>query len=105
MDIYSIGEEKCIDGVWGREVNGRFYDWVSQNDGEGLYRKLDIDSLFYQPYAAYDAKVSLNGETVYVQSKEYLKAYTPKHIKDLENLKRGDIVWVITGGAWSVMTF
>jgi hypothetical protein len=100
MNIYEIGTEKCIDGVWGREVNGRFYTWYAES-GQ-LYRELDIDNPEYHYFVYYDVSrgsTSLGVERSYLEYKNgktgtVLTQYIPKHIKDLENLKRGDVVWV-----------
>jgi hypothetical protein len=100
MDIYEIGTEKCIDGVWGREVNGRFYTWYDERGR--LYRELDTDNPEYCHFVYYDVNRELTSfgvERIYLfskikKSKTELTQYIPKHIKDLENLKRGDVVWV-----------
>jgi hypothetical protein len=100
MNIYDIGEEKCIDGTWGREMNGRFY---TRHDQRGLlYRALDTDNPEYHHFVYYDVSrepTSSSFETLFMYSKNnkngtVLTQYVPKHIKDLENLKLGDIVWV-----------
>lgn len=117
MNIYEIGEEKCIDGVWGREVNGRFYTHyeasaVIVDDALRLCRMLDVSSG--------DSFWAMRGIELGFASKyeevtaEFLSSprktkYTPKHIKDLENLKRGDVVWVkihtSRGVMWSSTRF
>lgn len=104
MDIYSIGEEKCIDGLWGRMVNGRFYTHTV-NKHPLLVRKLDTLSQPNSYYATLldDGRESvdynLSGSTLYTK-------YTIKPI----NLKRGDIVWVKTstklnGDVWSPVVY
>jgi hypothetical protein len=99
MDIYSIGEEKCIAGVWGREVSGRFYTHYSLIDTSNvgnLYRKLDVSCTFATYYAqaqAKDCETSLK-EVASTGMFAEIVEYTPKHLKDLENLKRGDEVWI-----------
>jgi hypothetical protein len=100
MNIYEIGTEKCIDGVWGREVNGRFYTWYAE--AGRLYRELDTDNPEYHHFVYSDVShepTSSGFESLYMHSKNkktgtVLTQYIPKHIKDLENLKRGDVVWV-----------
>ena len=119
MNIYDIGEEKQINGVWGREVNGRFYTWCEEPMGF-LYRELDTDNGEYQHLAYCDVNQNvtpLKYENLYVHPRNkrtgtggtVLTKYIPKHIKDLENLKRGDIVWVLhktdRGDEWVNTTF
>jgi hypothetical protein len=94
MNIYEIGEEKCIEGVWGREVNGRFYTYVKDNDTKHLYRKLSVNTTESSYFAWCSCNASDGCEYVISDVNYAYHAYTPKHIKDFENLKRGDVVWV-----------
>jgi hypothetical protein len=93
MDIYDIGTEKCIDGVWGREVSGRFYTYYFKSDNcLTLYRKVDVDNEENDWFVS--LKVGAHLESVTCTKQSWLTKYTPNHTKDLENLKRGDVVWV-----------
>lgn len=99
MNIYDIGVEKCINGVYGREVNGRFYNLIVQENKLG--RLLDVDTDPAVLIYTLATLVEHNGVTHYTyeeavnSSMLFYKFYPkPKHIRDLENLKRGDIVWV-----------
>lgn len=93
MDIYSIGEEKRIDGVWGRVVGKRFYDSItsvtSMPSEGGLSRKISIESI--HPFYAVFVKGTIF-EHEYMLSHPDIKVekYKPKPIEH----KRGDIVWV-----------
>ena len=93
MGIYSIGEEKCIDGVWGRAVGNRFYNFISSvtsipSEG-GLSRKIFIDSV-HQFYAVFVDDGFGGHEYMLAHPDMKVKRYLPKPIE----LKRGDIVWV-----------
>lgn len=108
MNIYEAGEEKCINGIWGREVNGRFYThYFESTDCLTLYRKIDVDNEENDWFVS--VKVGAHLESVvriHVCTKQsWLTKYVPKHIKDLENLKRGDIVWVNIDNLWSPVVF
>jgi hypothetical protein len=98
MNIYEIGEEKCIEGVWGREVNGRFYTLIVQEDKLGRFLDIDVNPAKLVNSLAilwgHSGFTYYNYEEAINSSMLFYKYYIPKHIKDLENLKRGDIVWV-----------
>jgi hypothetical protein len=111
MNIYEIGVEKCVDGVWGRWVNGRFYNLITNFKSVLLSRVLDTAS---EPNDYYATLLDDFRESVSYECKSSVEAnykeYTPKHIKDLENLKRGDIVWVESatrgcGHVWSPVVY
>lgn len=109
MDIYLIGEEKCIDGVWGREVDGRFYTHYklrsnSKSDVLNVYRKLDADTN-HEYWLGKNSCIPLEVIAIGGLDVINLNKYIPKHIKDLENLKRGDVVWARTGEEWTRTTF
>jgi hypothetical protein len=97
MDIYNIGEEKCIDSVWGREANGRFYNLIVQEDKLGRFLDIDVNpEKLVQSLAVlmeHSGFTNYNYEEAVNSSVLFYKHYKPKHIKDLENLKRGDVVW------------
>lgn len=106
MDIYSIGEERCIDGTWGRMVGKRFYTHTTELDGEVfLARALDVDSVFKTYVGLFDAlgnKV-LNEEVV---RSNLIYWYQKEQVK----FKRGDVVWVKTfaksgGTVWSPVVY
>jgi hypothetical protein len=64
------------------------------NDASNLYRKLDVNTTEVSYFAKRTCDTSDNYEYVVSNASNTLLEYVPKHIKDLENLKRGDVVWV-----------
>ena len=96
MDIYTIGEERCIDGTWGRMVGKRFYTHVSlTGNNETLTRLLDIDG--HNPWyicLSEDDKEKRFVETILISKDVW--SYKQKPIE----YKRGDVVWVFDDNKW-----
>lgn len=96
MDIYSIGEEKCIDGVWGRMVGKRFYtDTLNVYGTIYLSRKVDVDSVLMM-YSILTKCDFPQGLYEIITDKGNLSPYKQKAIE----YKRGDVVWVFDNNKW-----
>lgn len=101
MDYYNFGVEECWNGEWSRVKNGHFYNL---QDDLYLLREVDIKSQSGKYYA-----VCCNHEyemLVFKASTEKQPIpYVPEHARQLQNLKRGDAVWVQVNLMWQQVTF
>lgn len=107
MDELSIGTEICAFGVWGREVDGKFYNLT---DGQKLFRPLTVNGGDRTYYTYYDnakkCEYVTYSHSVLPSTTDNLKPYMPEHIRVLGNIKKGDLVWAQTiSGEWIPVMF